>query len=65
MQHLCDVGEADDEGDEADDENEDLLPLPQHHGIFIHQSCDEAFDCAELTRDIIQSHGSERTESAY
>lgn len=26
---LCDVGEADDEGDEADNEDEDLLPLPQ------------------------------------
>lgn len=48
--HLCDVGEADDEGDEADNEYEDLLPLPQHHGIFIHQSCDEAFHCAELTQ---------------
>lgn len=27
--YLCDVGEADDEGDEADDEDEYLLPLPQ------------------------------------
>lgn len=27
--YLCDVGEADNEGDEADDEDEYLLPLPQ------------------------------------
>lgn len=46
--HLCDVGDADDEGDKADNEDEDLLPLPQHQGIFIQQSCDEAFHCAEL-----------------
>lgn len=47
--YLCDVGEADDEGDEADDEDEDLLPLPQQQRILVHQSCDEAFHCAELT----------------
>uniref|UniRef100_A0A3B4TE61 IQ motif and SEC7 domain-containing protein 3 n=1 Tax=Seriola dumerili TaxID=41447 RepID=A0A3B4TE61_SERDU len=58
-EHLCDVGEADDEGDEADDEDEDLFPLPQHQGVFIHQSCDEAFYCAELIHDIMKSHRSE------
>lgn len=47
--YLCDVGEADNEGDEADDEDEYLLPLPQQERILIHQSCDEAFHCAELT----------------
>lgn len=46
--HLCDVGDADDEGHQADKQDEDLLPLPQHQGIFIHQSGDEAFHCAEL-----------------
>lgn len=46
--HLCDVGDADDERHQADKQDEDLLPLPQHQGIFIHQSGDEAFHCAEL-----------------
>lgn len=63
--YLCDVGETDDEGDETDNEDEDLLPLPQHQGIFIHQSCDEAFHCAELIHDIIKRHGSECTVVCY
>lgn len=57
--YLCDVGEADDEGDETDNEDEDLLPLPQHHGIFIHQGGDEAFHCAELTQGSIKRRESE------
>lgn len=46
--HLRDVGEADNEGDEADDEDEDLFPLPQLHWILVHECRDEALDCAEL-----------------
>lgn len=57
MLHLRDVGEADDEGDQADDEDEDLLPLPQHHWVFIHDGCDEAFYCAELKDNIVKRHG--------
>lgn len=55
MQHLRDVREADDEGDEADNEDEDLLPLSQNHGIFIRQSCDEALYCAELKHDDVKN----------
>ena len=62
--YLCDVREADDEGDETDDEDEDLLPLPQHHGIFIHQSGDEAFHCAELTQSSIKRRESEFWKSS-
>lgn len=46
--HLRDVWEAYDEGDEADDEDEDLLPLPQLHGILVHEGGDEALHRAEL-----------------
>lgn len=48
--YLRDVGEADDERDEADNEDEDLLPPPQQHGVLVHQSGDEAFHRAELRR---------------
>lgn len=48
--YLRDVGEADDERDEADNEDEDLLPLPQQQGVLVHQSGDEAFHRAELRR---------------
>lgn len=54
--YLRDVREADDEGDEADNEDEDLLPLPQQQGIFIHQSGDEALHCAELMHDSTKRH---------
>lgn len=48
--HLRDVGEANEEGDEADDEDEHLLPLPQLHGILVHEGGDEALHRAELQR---------------
>lgn len=48
--YLRDVGEANDERDEADNEDEDLLPLPQLQGVLVHQSGDEAFHRAELRR---------------
>lgn len=35
-QYLCDVGEANDVGHDANNHDEDFLPLPQDHGIFIH-----------------------------
>ena len=56
MNHLSDVGEANDKGDEANNEDEDLLPPPQHHGIFIHESCDESFNCTKLTHNIVKRH---------
>lgn len=34
--YLGDVGEADDEGYNADNEDEEFLSLPQDCGIFIH-----------------------------
>lgn len=48
--HLCDVGQANKEGYNADDENEYFLSLSQGSGVLIHQSSDETFHGTELWR---------------
>lgn len=48
--HLCDVGQANDVRNKADDCNEDLSTLSKDMGEFINQGSDEAFHSAELER---------------
>lgn len=51
--HLCDVGQANDVRNKADDCNEDLSTLSKDMGEFINQGSDEAFHSAEL--EILQN----------
>ena len=48
MLYLCDIRQADDVGDEADNSNEDLPAFPEKMWELIHQRSDESLHCAEL-----------------